>query len=351
MQHQLRRFDSYPHLHLGMLKNFITEQLQHSTAYDLTPEDDSQIRKAGVEEFIFAKLTSKKFRKWALSPGMEEKVRTAIALQVQAGEPIQIRLPFGGYKLWRLPTAPEVDWAEFFAIGYYCQYVAPILAAYLPGVQFIFASDDIIVERMNNVPAEDTARYFNSFRQLLEQFRPFFPANFRMEIERIGDLFESDEDFERELRQLRQKIEKDYAQLEGESLLQSRAASEFNLQLEGAEDYSSLTTEARLQRADHGFILHEAYRMLERREEFNRGTSRIAVFPANTGKAVPIGSAKRSVVKFWVGIGALEDCGTDFAPHILSPQQYQQVLETRQLRETPVRILPGKNFEKILLFA
>lgn len=334
-----------------MLQNFILQQLQQCTAYNLTLEDDGQIQKSGLEEFIFAKLTSKKFRKWALSPGMEEKVRMAIHLQVTAGEPIQIRLPFGGYKLWRLPTAPEVDWAEFFAISYYCQYLAPVLAAYPPGVHFIFASDDIIVERMNNVPAEDTARYFTSFQQLLAQFRPFFPSHLHMDIERIGDLFESDEAFEREMGQLQQKIQADYAQLEGDSLLKSRAASEFNLQLEGTEDYTVLTKEERLHRADHGFILHEAYRMLERREEFNRGTSRIAVFPANTGKAVPIGSAKRSVVKFWVGIGAVQDCGTELAPHILSPQQYQQVTTERQIRELAVDVLPGQNFEKILFFA
>jgi len=153
----------------------------------------------GSQSFIYTKLTSKKFRKWAVDNSSEQQAKQAIRLNVSANKPLQFRFPFGGYKLWRMPSSPEVDWAEFFAIAYYCKYLAPIASAYEPGLEFIFASDDIIIERMDNIPVADTAAYFNSFQRLLGQFRRYFPVNFKMDIVRIADLYKDKHVMEREL--------------------------------------------------------------------------------------------------------------------------------------------------------
>ena len=158
-------------------QEYIKSELRHCTDYSLTDDDKAVISSKGIEAFIYAKLTSKKFRKWAVDESSERQARRAIELNVKAGKPLQFRYPFGGYKLWRMPSSPRVDWAEFFSVAYYSKYLAPIAAAYEPGIEFKFASDDIIIERMDNVPITDTDVYFDSFKKLLEQFKPYYPSN------------------------------------------------------------------------------------------------------------------------------------------------------------------------------
>jgi hypothetical protein len=136
--------------------DYIQSEIQHCAEYVLSTHDEALLGKQGIEDFIYTKLTTKKFRKWAVDESSELQAKRAIQINVTGGKPLQFRFPFGGYKLWRMPTSPEVDWAEFFSIAYYCKYLAPIAAAYKPGIEFLFASDDIIIERMDNVPVSDT---------------------------------------------------------------------------------------------------------------------------------------------------------------------------------------------------
>ncbi|MDO8451848.1 MAG: hypothetical protein Q7S76_03185, partial [bacterium] len=87
---------------------------------------------------------SKKYRKYAVNPEYIQHIRSAIESSVQRGDPIKLTLVFGGYKLWRLEEAPEVDWAELFSLMYYARWLLPIARVYEPGVWFDFYSDDVI---------------------------------------------------------------------------------------------------------------------------------------------------------------------------------------------------------------
>jgi hypothetical protein len=60
---------------------------------------------------------------------------------------------------------------------------------------------------------------------------------------------------------------------------------------------------------------------------------------------IPIGTTKTSIVRFWVGVGALKRRGDSFIETILSPSQ----IEKTKAEWTPVEIkgLNGKNFKKI----
>lgn len=330
-------------------EQFLSQKLKDNTDYELTSYDHALILDLGIEKYIYRKLTSKKFRKWAISEDREHLVRAAIHTCVSEERPLEIRLPFGGYKLWRLPSSPEVDWAEFFAISYYVRYVAPVLAAYKPGVHFVFASDDIIMERMNNIPAADTNAYFTSFAWLIEKFRPFFPANFTMEIRRIADLYEDKHLFKRELDYQILHVSDEYEKLPAQTRQEMHDASEFNVQLKGVRDLTLLDDAEKASFIDHAYVVHDAYRLLSRREDFNRGSDKIAVFPANNGKSIPLGTTKHSVVKFWMGVGALEEKGDQYKAQVFSLSQLDA--KGKNYREVPVALFDAKNFNSIRVYS
>ena len=130
-------------------EEYLQKELKTCSQYTLTKQDKLSLEQQGMADFIFAKVSSKKFRKWKLPEETVTQIKQAIKINVKNNTPIKFTFPFGGYKLWSMPSAPEVDWAEFFMIAYYHQYLAPIAAVYKPGVHFRFSSDDVIVSQMD----------------------------------------------------------------------------------------------------------------------------------------------------------------------------------------------------------
>jgi len=329
---------------------YIQSELQHCTDYALTDDDKSLIETQGVQAFIYAKLTSKKFRKWAVNESSEQQAKQAIKLNVSAGKPLQFRYPFGGYKLWRMPSSPEVDWAEFFSIAYYCKYLAPVVAAYEPGIEFRFASDDVIIERMDNIPAADTNAYFDSFTKLLEQFRQFFPTNFKMDIVRIGDLYEDKDAMEQELAVNVEHFKQEYATVvTAEKKQKMLTTSELNIRWDGAKDLTQLSDADKQAVIEMGPVYHDAYCALSKRREFNRGEDKIVVFTTVIPNAIAIGTTKSSVTKYWTGFGVLEAGDAGFKAKILSPAQLRQ-FNNKQYELIDTNLFDQKNFVALRVY-
>jgi hypothetical protein len=341
-----------PHLHITIMKplDYIHSELQNSAQYELSADDKALLEKQGVENFVYAKLTSKKFRKWAVDESSELQAKRAIQLNVAEGKPLQFRFPFGGYKLWRMPSSPEVDWAEFFSVAYYCKYLAPIAAVYEPGIEFLFASDDVIIERMDNVPVPDTDAYFNSFKKLLEQFRPHFPANFKMDIIRIGDLYEDKGVMEQELAVNVERFKQEYATTvdptKKEKML---TTSELNVRWDGAKDLTKLADDEKQAVIEMGPVYHDAYCALSKRREFNRGDDKIVVFTTLIPNAIAIGTTKASVTKFWTGFGILEATNDNFRAKIISPTQLS-ALEGTKCELVPTNLFELHNFKDVRVY-
>ena len=331
------------------IQDYLSTKLRSCTSYEYTTEDKKLLDEFGIEEFIYKKLTSKKFRKWSLAKDVEERIRQTIHLNVEVNKPIEFRFPFGGYKLWLLPATPEVDWAEFFTIAYYCQYLAPILKAYKPGVNFVFSSDDIIIERMDNVSRKDTDAYFDSFKILLNYFQKYFPSNMKMEIIRIADLYYDKNDFEADLKeQIIQITEqsKSWDKLEWDRLLKM---SELNIKFDGVENWNKFSEEEKQNKIKMGVIYHHSYLGVPRRRAYNRGEGKIVVFTTVISNAIAIGSTKTSVAKFWTGVGVSEAREDGFSDRILSPEQWEKVKNDKH-EVIKTDLIPLKNFEQILVF-
>lgn len=135
-------------------------------------------------------VLSKKFRKYSVDPEVLKHITASVEDSIANNQPIKFTLPFGGYKLWRLDETPEADWAELFMMMYVTKWLAPVCAIYEHGVWFDFFSDDVIVPRLNNVPAKDVAAYKTSFEALLKFIKPYQSKNLNMTLSRVIDQYD-----------------------------------------------------------------------------------------------------------------------------------------------------------------
>lgn len=291
-----------------------------------------------LADFIFKTIMSKKFRKFSVIQEYTDYIKKVIDESMKNNLPIKLSFPFGGYKLWRFEETPEADWAELFTLMYYSKWLKPICEVYKPGAVFDFASDDMIVERMNNIPKEDTKKYKESFENLVKFLEKYIPNNLKFTFTPISSFYESEE-FEKDLQD---KIEKKKVEFGGLPVLddKKKRMTELNVKLNPGQDEDPLWKEK-------VELLHQAYYAVDKRRPYNRAKDKILVFPypLKDGKSLPLGTTKTSVAKFWVGIGVLKNKGDEFIEYILSPSQ----LEKAKLAKENISIfgLDGKNFKTI----
>jgi len=329
--------------------SYLKQKLKHSTDYTLTDDDRQLLDTAGIEEYIFKKLTNKKFRKWAIDEATVQHIREAIRLNVTQNQPIQCVFPFGGYKLWRLPTSPEVDWAEFFTLAYYSSFLAPIAAAYQPGAVLTFVSDDIVVERMNNLPDADTDAYCNSFRELVNLFEKYWPDNLRIELKRVRDLYPDRQDYEQDLTKRLAEVPAEWAKLSTHERANKLKTSALNVRWGGVRDLTGLPETEKEKFIEQALMLHDAHVFVPRRKAFVRSENKIVIFANKLLLSIAIGTTKSSRTKFWTGFGVLERRGDTLLDRILSPEQLAKAKqEDHEIIAT--NLMPLKNFREIWLF-
>lgn len=308
---------------------------------DINPKNDAEMVDA-ILKFLF----SKKFRKFSIPPKNQAIIRAAVEKNVANDEPIEIVFPFGGYKLWRLEETPEADWAELFSIIYFVRWLKPVCAIYPKGVNFTFWLDEVIVSKMNNIPESDVVAYRRSFDAVLDFIKPWVPSNMKLETFLERSRYENYDAFEAELavevEKLRLAREKDPKSLSETD----RRAIELNVKLAEGQADDSLWRE----KVD---LMHYAYYNLQENNKRVRvpfSNENIVAFTVSLDSdgifnTIPIGSAKTSIVRFWVGVGALQKRNDTFIETILSPSQLEKANSVWE----PVTIkgLEGKNFKRI----
>lgn len=292
-----------------------------------------------LADFIFKSLMSKKFRKFSVNPEYIPQIREVIENSIKNKMPIKLIFPFGAYKLWRLEEAPEADWAELFTLIYYVKWLKPILEVYKPGICFDFSSDDVIVERINNIPKSDTESYAKSLNMIFSFLKNYLPENIKFTLTPVSSHYTPDE-FERDLKE---KISEMENNLGGLPVLNDhvRRMVELNVRLKPGQDKDPLWREK-------VELVHQAYYTIPKRRAYNNTREKIKVFCIRMDNCIPIGTTKTSVAKFWPGVGALKKQGDSFQEFVLSPSQAKEY----KFAIEPISIegLTGKNFNKIKIF-
>ena len=312
------------------------EEYQLKELISLNLQVNKNIGTDNVADLIFKLLMSKKFRKYSVESSYQEHILKVIKNSVAKNEPIKLTLVFGGYKLWRLDEAPEVDWAELFSFIHYAKWLKPITEIYKPGVWFDFYSDDVILNRMNNIPLVETDAYIKSFEQLLSFVKSYLPENLSLTLNRVGNQYNNRDEFNQELEQLMRDLEKDVYSVP--LTTEQITTIELNVKL-APEQNNDVSWREKV------YLIHEAYSRVSKRRPYYRNDQKIFIITRPIKDSLAVGTTKRSVVKFWVGAGVVQKEGDDYLPCIYSPKQ----LEVNKFTIEKVKIngLSGKNFSSV----
>lgn len=311
----------------------------------MTPKEYIEQRLAGIKadsfaltgdlvDFIYTKILSKKFRKYSINPAAHGTIRKAIKISIQNDQPIKIALPFGSYKLWRLPESPEPDWAELFAMIYYAYWLKPITDVYGPGVWLDFCGDDAILELMNNIPETDTESYKMVFRSLLEFMKSYLPDNLTYTFSPVGERYGSKEEFLADLNKNIAELGKNEPTVLSEREIEMM---KLNIRTTGEADIDF----------QRNRLLHDAYMKVSKRRPHHKAPDKILISATAFGDrtSIPLGTTKTSVVKFQTGAGVLKRGKDSFTEYIYSPSQLATGMFT--VETIDIDGLLGKNFTTI----
>jgi hypothetical protein len=265
------------------------------------------VRQADLPEALLSIITDSHFRRSRLDERSAEDTIAKISRQAAANQPILFSLPFGGYKSWRVASAPQPDWAEVFSLNYLSTYMLHVAASYRPGARIDFTYCSGVIDRMSNMPLRYSTEYLLSFSALLAVFNSLLPERVRFGLVDITSFYTRDE--------LEAELSKNLELNRGLWSEQSRSAererkirsAERNLMRHGIQDLSSLAPSDFAHRCQESAMWCDAVDSLHKRRGFNKYGERIQlVFVRGPTPSIHIGSCETAAFHFWVGTGVAE---------------------------------------------
>ncbi len=302
------------------------------------PSSVEQTPATPIEDVIFAKVMSKKFRKLKAGQAAIDVTKKAIHHSVSNQTPIIVNVVFGGNKLWHFAEAPEIDWAEVFTTLYLVKYLKYIASAYEPGAYLEFYSMDVVLESMNNLPPTETDQYSNTFIAMLAWLRQYLPSNVKVGYRRYGQDYSDRSEYIAELDEAKAKVWQELGNKLPTMTNEQKDATELNVRLKPGQADDPLWRE----KVEWTHLSIERTKTMER---YIYDPTMIPVCPTYFPGCITTGSTKRTSAKFWVAVGALERDGTSLHETVLTPKQ----LENAQFQWESVSLpgLEGKNFSRI----
>lgn len=293
---------------------------------------------SSLDEAIFARIMSKKFRKLKADQTAIDITKEAIRLSVCENKPIAINVIFGGNKLWHFEEAPEIDWAELFTAMYLARWMKSIASVYPPGAYLEFYSEEIVLEAMNNLPPAEADRYTQTFKDMLDWLKVYLPANVSFGYKRYRDEYEDVDGFSKELEIAKAKVLDELGGKLPDLTAQQIEKVEMNVRLRPGQTEDPLWREK-------VELIHKSIERTPTMERYINDPAWVPACPTNFPGCITTGSTKRSMAKFWVAVGALISDGDAYSEIVLTPRQ----LETAQYDWQDVRLpgLVGKNFSQI----
>jgi hypothetical protein len=295
--------------------------------------------KGTPEEIIYAKLMSKKFRKVKAGAPCVEITKRVVAKAVKEQKPILVTECFGGNKLWRFEEAPGIEWAELFSLIYFMEWLKTVAAVHKPGIIFDYFSQDIAVQKLDNISKEELDSYNNGFKEMIEWFKPYIPDGITIQYRRLRDMYESQEAYDKEMAEAQEKYlaeNNNELPVLDESL---RTKTELNVRLSDGQDKDP-------QWREKVELQHKAIFMLPTHNEYLLFPDMVWTCAGYYDDSIVTGSTKKSYAKFWAGVGAFEpkEDGS-FYEIVLTPKQLAAA--EFEWEEVNIEGLNGKNFKKV----
>lgn len=305
------------------INNYLNNILNDFSSY-IIDENDSKIIERDINNFIFQKISLKKFRKQKLFPDTVNDICQKIALCTKNNIPMKFTLLFGGYKHFWNTSSPEIDWAEVFSIKFLTEWLAPISAAYKPGVILELISEDWVLERMDNYSQESLDKYSISLRKLIEIFNSNLPDNLRIDYIRLSDVFDKTE----MMKAIDERMDDGYKRWD------SLSQDEKDIELKRSRRSVIIGENESIDKLIESRVTELAYYESEALPQFLNNYSdndkiyfcmSFGLSDDNIDHWLTLGSTYASTVDFWVGRGILEEREGIFIRRIISKYQYKKI--------------------------
>jgi hypothetical protein len=302
------------------------------------PVPDGSELKGTPEEIVYARLMSKKFRKIKAAQPCIDITKRVVEKAVRDQTPIMVTECFGGNKLWRFDEAPEIDWAELFSLIYFLEWMKYVAAVHKPGMIFDYFSQDLSVERLDNLTREELDAYSRTFQAMLEWIEPYLPENVSVTYRRHRDMFDDESKYDVELADAKQKYLDEHDGKLPVLTEEMKTRTELNVRLLNGQDQDP-------QWREKTELQHQAIFMTPTLGTYLTFPEMVWTCPTYYDDSIVTGSTKKSMAKFWAGVGALEKSGDSYNELVLTPKQ----LSSAQFDWEAVHLdgLQGKNFSKI----
>lgn len=244
---------------------------------------------------IIAKMTSTRWRRSALDDDARVDLQAKVTDRVRANAPIEFTLPFGGYKGWDQPGAPELNWAEVMWLGHLRRYAAEIARVYAPGARVTLTYYGHALDLVNGLSALDQDRYIGQLTDLASRF-----SDERVRIE-VFDLVALHGDVSTFRSELRAAIA---AGPQSPPTAAALASARRNYLGEfAAAEFAAAEDAAAVEAAARACLAMEE---LPPRRRFNKGEHRIQLVHIRGPKlSLHLGSSRTTIAQPWVATGFL----------------------------------------------
>lgn len=313
---------------------YLKVKLDNLFNVELNAKEVKQLELNQLSDFIYNRITSRKFRQNIPSKATLEDVKTKINLSIKENRPLHFLFLYGGYKNHRVtPHHPNIDWAEVFHLMYIAKLFAPVLKAYKPGVIYDLSSEDVAVTVNNNFTQAEVNAYSNSFNALISHFKKeYFPDNFDVKITRMRDRVNTDLLFYRVGKRVEEKIN-ELNKLDKESLDKMIHRTLYNIKLDGYQDYTKYSKDKLNEVALESLAINHLY--MEEDGEFSTdyftGDNHIPMIGSycepeeNSDGWITINSCARSKNAFWTSRGIVTKANANYEPSIISAKSFEEI--------------------------
>jgi len=320
--------------------------------FELSEKDKKEIKK-DLWLWITKKITRKKFRKKSVVGVSFDDILSKIRLSISENKPIKLVFLFWWYKHFWSDSHQKANWAEFFNILFLIDLLKPVLTIYKPWVIFDYASEDVIITKMNNYPKESLELYAESFKELLEYFWKYFPENFEMNYVRTWEKYNRNELFQKIDEKLENCI-KEFKSAKPEEIENRLKRSYRSVMFNWEKDYSDLNEEDKKDLIIKSKCVEDLFYEVEDWFiwEYYYWNENIPLVwswwlsDENIDNWLTLWSTYSSSVDFWIWKGVFEIRGEKIIPRVLSKNQYFEVknnLETIKLDFD----FKNKNFDEV----
>lgn len=284
-----------------------------------------------LKEVICKQLFLKKYRKYKIDDKVIEQTKEQINYIIDNKLPFIFTPAFGGYKHHWTKSYPYTDWAEIFNLSFLLEYLKPIIEYYRYGVTIEYESEEIIIERINNMPQGDINKYTNCWYKILDYYNSILPENVKIKYTLAKETYSKDTLYKEMDKRYNNFLEIfDSYDKEDQQYILSKAST--NIMWNGKLNLENLSEKERTDFIKESRILDEVFldADFELRHDFFFQDNRIllcfsfGLWPEGA-EAIHIGSCASSMVDFWAGIGILEIREDRIIPRIISKSQFDKI--------------------------